>query len=108
MSLEIVRKIILENWPMFLRGAGITLYISIIATILGSIIGLLIGVIRTIPIPEKGLKRIILKLINWLLAAYIEFFRGTPMMVQAMFIYYGVAGVFGIQLNRLYAAIFIV
>ena len=108
MSLEIIRKIILENWPMFLRGAGVTLYISMIGTIIGLIIGLAIGIIRTIPLPENGPKRIILKAVNGLLAAYIEFFRGTPMMVQAMFIYYGVAGAFGVQLNRLYAGIFIV
>lgn len=108
MSLEIVKKIMLENWPMFLRGAGVTLFISMIGTIVGLMIGLAIGIIRTIPVPEKGPKRTLLKTANGLLAAYIEFFRGTPMMVQAMFIYYGVAGAFGVQLNRLYAGIFIV
>lgn len=108
MSLEVIRRIIVQYWPMFLRGAGVTLLISIIGTIVGSIIGLLIGVVRTIPMPEKGFKRLGQKFINWLLAVYIEFFRGTPMMVQAMFIYFGVAGAFGIQLNRIYAGIFIV
>ncbi len=38
-----------------------TLLISIIGTILGAIIGLLAGVIRTIPMPERGAKRVILK-----------------------------------------------
>lgn len=108
MSLESLKGILITYWPMFVRGAGVTLLISIIGTIVGSIIGLGIGVVRTIPVPDKGPKRVILKIINWILAAYIEFFRGTPMMVQAMFIFYGVAGVFGIQLNRLMAAIFIV
>ncbi|HLR21014.1 MAG TPA: amino acid ABC transporter permease [Tissierellaceae bacterium] len=108
MSLEMVRKILIDNWPMFLRGAYMTLLISITATILGAIIGLLIGVVRTIPIPDKGIKRILLKINNGLLSAYIEFFRGTPMMVQSMFMFYGIAGVFGIQINRLLAAIFIV
>ena len=61
MSFEWVVKIISENWPMFLRGAGVTLLISMIGTIIGSIIGLLIGVIRTIPMPERGAKRVILK-----------------------------------------------
>ena len=108
MSLEVVKKILINYWPMFVRGAGITLLISIVGTIIGSIIGLGIGVVRTIPSPDKGPKRTILKIINGILAAYIEFFRGTPMMVQAMFIFYGVAGAFGVQLNRLFAAIFIV
>lgn len=108
MSLEIINKIVIQYWPMFLRGAGVTLLIAIVGTIVGSIIGLAIGVIRTIPIPERGLKKTILKIVNWILTAYIEFFRGTPMMVQAMFIYYGVAGVFGVQLNRLLAGMFII
>lgn len=108
MSLESLKGILVTYWPMFVRGAGTTLLISIIGTIVGSIIGLAIGVVRTVPVPDKGPKRVILKITNWILAGYIEFFRGTPMMVQAMFIFYGVAGVFGVQLNRLMAAIFIV
>lgn len=101
-------KIFSNNWPMFLRGAGITLLISIIGTILGSIIGLLVGVVRTIPVPEKGIKRVILKIVNSILSIYIEVFRGTPMIVQAMVIYYGSALAFGIDMNRIYAGIFIV
>jgi len=108
MSIEWVVKIISENWPMFLRGAGVTLLISIIGTIVGSLIGLLIGVIRTIPIPERGPKRIFLKVVNAILSIYIEFFRGTPMIVQAMVIFYGSALAFGFDMDRLYAAIFIV
>ncbi|SMB79323.1 amino acid ABC transporter membrane protein, PAAT family [Desulfonispora thiosulfatigenes DSM 11270] len=108
MSLEWILRIISENGPMFIRGAGVTLLISIVGTILGSIIGLLIGVIRTIPMPEQGIKRITFKIVNGLLSFYIEFFRGTPMIVQAMVIYYGSALAFGIDVDRLVAAIFIV
>lgn len=57
MSLEWIISIITNNWPMFLRGAGVTLLISIIGTIVGAIIGLLAGVIRTIPLPEKRVSR---------------------------------------------------
>lgn len=108
MSFEWVVKIISNNGPMFIRGAGVTLLISMIGTIIGSIIGLLIGVIRTMPIPERGAKKVILKVINVFLSIYIEFFRGTPMIVQAMVIYYGSALAFDINMNRLAAAIFIV
>jgi len=93
---------------MFLRGAGMTLYISVIGTIFGFIIGLIVGIIRTIPIPERGFKKGFLKVINWLLSAYIEFFRGTPMMVQAMVIYYGSAEALGINMDKYAAAILIV
>ncbi|HHU89735.1 MAG TPA: amino acid ABC transporter permease [Clostridiaceae bacterium] len=108
MTLKLIYKILVENWPMFLRGAGMTLYISIISTILGSIIGLIVGVIRTIPMPERGFKKVVLKIVNGILSAYIEFFRGTPMMVQAMVIYYGSAEAFGISIDKYLAAIFIV
>ena len=108
MSFEVMKKILIKNWPMFIRGAGKTLLISIISTIIGSIIGLLIGVIRTIPKQERGFKRIILTIVNWTLSAYIEFFRGTPMMVQSIVIFYGSASAFGINLDRTLAAIMIV
>lgn len=108
MSLEWIIRIVVENWPMFLRGAGVTLLIAIIGTVIGAFIGLVIGVIRTIPEPERGFKKIILKLTNFILACYIEFFRGTPMMVQAMVIYYGSALAFGVDIDKFWAAIVIV
>ncbi|MGI8386385.1 amino acid ABC transporter permease [Robertmurraya sp. P23] len=108
MSVEWVIKIIAENWPMFLRGAGLTLLIALIGTIFGAMIGLLAGVIRTIPVPERGAKKILLKVINLILSIYIEFFRGTPMIVQAMVIFYGSALAFGIDMNVFVAAIFVV
>lgn len=108
MSFQWIVEIVSKNWPMFLRGAGITLLISIIGTILGFIIGLIVGVIRTIPMPERGAKKILIKVVNAILSVYIEVFRGTPMIVQAMVIYYGSALAFGLDMNRLYAAILIV
>ncbi|WP_423408601.1 amino acid ABC transporter permease [Heyndrickxia sp. MSNUG] len=108
MSLEWIVKIISENWPMFLRGAGVTLYISLIGTILGAIIGLIAGVVRTIPVPERGIKKIVLRVINFILSVYIEFFRGTPMIVQAMVIYYGSALAFGVDIDVMAAALIVV
>ncbi len=108
MTYEWIIKIISENWPMFLRGAGVTLLISLTSTIIGYFIGLLVGVIRTISLPERGPKRIFLKAVSTLLSMYIEVFRATPMIVQAMVIYYGSALAFGINMNKLFAAIFIV
>ena len=57
MSFEWVMKIISENGPMFLRGAGMTLLISMVGTIIGSVFGLLIGGVRTIPMPDKRNKK---------------------------------------------------
>ncbi len=108
MSFEVILKIATENWPMFLRGAGMTLYISIISTIIGTILGLIVGVIRTIPYQENKIKRYILNFVNTILSVYIEVFRGTPMIVQAMVIYYGSALAFNINMNSTFAALFIV
>jgi len=108
MSLEWIISIVSNNWPMFLRGAGMTLLVSIIGTIIGAIIGLLAGVIRTIPKPDRSVKRVILKIVNILLSVYIEFFRGTPMIVQAVVIFYGSALAFGIDMDLMIAAMFIV
>ena len=57
---------------------------------------------------ERGAKKVILTIINAILNAYVEFFRGTPMIVQAMVIYYGSDLAFGIDMDRTFAAIFIV
>lgn len=108
MSIEWIVKILQNNLPMFLRGAGMTLFISIIGTLIGTLIGLLVGVIRTIPVPDRGLKKVFLKIVNIILSMYIEFFRGTPMIVQAMVIYYGSAQFLGIDINKIVAALFIV
>ncbi|GKU25367.1 amino acid ABC transporter permease [Clostridium folliculivorans] len=108
MSFDWVVKIVSENWQMFLRGAGTTLLVALTGTIIGFVIGLLVGVVRTVPMPEKGVKRYFLKLVNALLFIYIEIFRGTPMIVQAMVIYYGTALAFNLNMDRLFAAILIV
>ena len=103
-----VAKILTENWQQLLRGAGITLLISIIGTIVGLVIGLAIGVFRTAPQSENQFIYVIQNIVGWILNIYIEIFRGTPMIVQSMVIYYGTAQAFGINLDRTLAAIFIV
>lgn len=108
MSFEWIVKIVSENWPMFLRGAGMTLYIALIGTLIGAVIGLFAGVVRTIPVPERGMKKVLLKIVNVILSIYIEFFRGTPMIVQAMVIYYGSALAFNINMNVMVAAVIVV
>jgi putative lysine transport system permease protein len=107
---ESVGKIIGKYGAMFLQGAEITLLIAIIGTLIGFVIGLGIGVVRTIPVDAKSspVKRVLLKIVNALLAVYIEIFRGTPMIVQAMVIFYGFAALTGISLNRIIAGIVIV
>ncbi len=72
------------------------------------IIGLLVGIFRTLPLSENPVGRFLQRIVNGLLTIYIEVFRGTPMMVQAMVIFYGTALAFGVSMNRTLAAVLIV
>ena len=76
---------------MYLRGIGSTLVLALIATVFGCIIGFGCGILNTIPYTAKDhpVKRFSLKLIRILIRIYVEVFRGTPMVLQAVFIYYG-------------------
>ncbi|MGX7329647.1 ABC transporter permease subunit [Enterococcus bulliens] len=102
------KQIIQQYWKLFLSGAALTLFIAIFSTIAGTLIGLLVGVFRTLPNSENPVARFFQKAFNWFLSIYIEVFRGTPMMVQAMVIFYGLALAFQIDLNRTVAALLIV
>jgi putative lysine transport system permease protein len=84
--------------------------VALLGTIFGSVIGLLIGVVKTIPVKETDLlvKQIFFATINTLLTVYIEVFRGTPMIIQAVVIYYGSAEWFGLHMTPLFAGIFVV
>ena len=76
----------------YLKGAGTTLLIALVSTFIGCIIGFLVGIIQTIPVDKKKdplPKRIFLAAVNALLRIYVEVFRGTPMVLQAVFIVYG-------------------
>ena len=93
----------------FLRGAGTTMLIAVISTAVGCLIGFGVGIVQTTPTDKAHpVKYFLMKVVRFLLDAYVEIFRGTPMMVQAMFIYYGLAQLFNIHLGTMEAALFIV
>ena len=86
---------IAELWQeyagLYLTGIWNTLSLAVICTALGCIIGLLCGILNTIPYSKHDniLKRAVLKAIRVLIQIYVEVFRGTPMILQAVVIYYG-------------------
>ena len=84
-------EIISTYYLWLLEGVGYTLLVSLVSTVIGLIIGVLIGMYRTMPDPKNGFLRALKKIGDWILAVYIEVFRGTPMMVQAMVIFWGFA-----------------
>ena len=76
---------------MYLRGIANTLILAVVATLIGCLIGFACGVLNTIPHTKNDppLKRFFLALIRAIVRIYVEIFRGTPMVLQAVFIFYG-------------------
>lgn len=75
----------------YLPGILNTLVLALIATAIGCVIGFICGVLNTIPYSKNDsiVKRFFLKLIRVVVRIYVEVFRGTPMVLQAVFVYYG-------------------
>ncbi len=98
-----------EYGDLFLRGALVSVYLAVIGTTLGCFIGFIVGVVDTTPTPtDHPIKKALLLLVKLLFKGYVAVFRGTPMMVQAMVIFYGAASILGWNMDPILAAIFIV
>lgn len=93
---------------MFIDGTWLTLYIAIIGTIFGFVLGYLVGIIEDIRLnPGDGIIRtVFIKLVKGIFGAYVEVFRDTPMIVQAMIIYYGIRQ-FGPEITSVTAGILV-
>ncbi len=102
---------ILQRYGLsFARGAGVSMLLALIGTAIGCVIGFAVGIVQTIPLHKNDsvLKKLLLKLVKFILNVYVEIFRGTPMMAQAMLIFYGSTALFNIHMSMWFAAIFIV
>ena len=109
MSLIKCFEILRKYFPSFLLGIRTTLLVALTGTLIGFVIGLFVGGIKAIKLDKttSNLKTILKKIIDIILTIYIEVFRGTPMMVQAVFIYYLVyTNIF--KWDKMVAAIFII
>ena len=75
----------------YFTGIRNTLVLAVVATLIGCVIGLMCGILNTIPYTRQDppVKRFFLKLLRVLIRIYVEVFRGTPMVLQAVFIFYG-------------------
>ena len=80
-----------EFGSLYLSGVWNTVSLAVLCTAVGCLIGLLCGVLNTIPYTKNDniIKRILLRTIRILNQIYVEVFRGTPMILQAVVIYYG-------------------
>lgn len=80
---------------LFWLGLGWTIAYTIGTIILGTLIGLIVGMLRLRRIPA----------IDWLLIAYIELFRCTPLLVQIIWFYYAFPVVIGVNIPAHVAAV---
>ena len=76
---------------LFLKATWVTLYVALIGTLLGFILGFAVGIINTVKIHKEDniIKKILLRVLRVIVVIYVEIFRDTPMIVQAMVIYFG-------------------
>ncbi len=86
-----VAQIFAKYYPQLLSGVGNTMLIALVGTVVGLLIGLLTGMARTAPLSKRAVPRVLHRILNGIIAVYVEIFRGTPMMVQSMVIYWGYA-----------------
>ena len=95
---------------LFVKGAMVTLLLALVGTFIGCLIGFIVGIIQTIPVdPNTGaVKKSFYRVVRWLLDAYVEVFRGTPMIVQAMVVYYGSMSLFNIDMSAMFAGFLVV
>ncbi len=86
-----IGKLWAKYGSLYISGIEKTLILALVATVIGCIIGFICGVLNTIPCGQNDspVKRFFVGLVRVIVRIYVEVFRGTPMMLQAVFIYYG-------------------
>ncbi len=103
-----ILDILTTYWPSMALGIQNTLIISISGTLIGLLIGLCVGGIRAIRLDytASNAARIGKRILDALGKVYIDVFRGTPMMVQAVFLYYSLLNI--VHWDKLTAGIFVI
>lgn len=86
-----IEKLWTNYGGQYLSGIRATLILALLGTVIGCLIGFVCGVLNTIPCAknESPVKRFFLGFIRGVVRVYVEVFRGTPMVLQAVFLYYG-------------------
>ncbi len=88
-------NIILEALPTLLKGMGVTIEVTVISLILAMFIGLVLGVFSI----TKS------KILRTIATAFVDIIRGTPLLVQILFIYFGLPSVLDINLTAFSAGV---
>ena len=95
MDMNLNVDLMINSLPLLIAGAGLTIQITAISVGLGLIIGMFVGIARISNV----------KLLRWLAAIYIDFLRGTPLLVQIFLIYFALPVLLGQRVDPFIAAI---
>lgn len=98
MAFNFEPSVIIESIPQLLKGAEFTIYLTVGGLFFGFILGAIFGLMKlsaSWPIRK-------------LAGFYIETIRGTPMLVQAMFLYFGLPMAFGFRIPAMIAGIIVI
>jgi len=88
-------NLVINSFPLLLIGAGVTIQITVLSTAIGFVIGLIVGVARISN----------LRVLRMLAEVYVEFFRGTPLLVQIFLFYFALPVITGQRIDPFIAAI---
>ena len=88
-------NLVINSFPLLLIGAGVTIQITVLSTAIGFVIGLIVGVARISN----------LRLLRMFAEVYVEFFRGTPLLVQIFLFYFALPVITGQRIDPFIAAI---
>ena len=88
-------NLVVNSFPLLLVGAGVTIQITVLSTAIGFVIGLIVGVARISH----------LRPLRMLAEVYVEFFRGTPLLVQIFLFYFALPVITGQRIDPFIAAI---
>ena len=83
--------------PQLTLGLKLTLQMTILSLVLAVIVGMITCLFSISKV----------KPLNWISGIYLSLIRGTPLMVQAFFIYFGITGALGIRITSFSAAILV-
>ena len=87
--------LVVTSFPLLLLGAGVTIKITVMSVALGVLIGLFVGIARICRV----------KPLRFLAAVYVDFFRGTPLLVQSFLFYFAVPVITGQRIDPYVAAV---
>lgn len=85
-----IAKLWQSSWQQYMGGAWNTVKLAFVATAIGCVIGLICGILQTIPVNKNDhpLKKGLLYVVRAIVRVYVEVFRGTPMILQAVFVFF--------------------